>query len=34
MEWKDALLDIVKDSGSRLRFGEPLGKAYLLRHRW
>ena len=26
MEWKDALLGIVKDSGSRLRFGEPLAK--------
>lgn len=26
MEWKDALLDIVKDSGSRIRLGEPLAK--------
>ena len=26
MEWKDALLDIVKDLGSRLRFREPLAK--------
>ena len=26
MAWKDALLDIVKDSGSRLRFEEPLAK--------
>lgn len=26
MEWKDALLDIVKDSDSRIRFGEPLAK--------
>lgn len=26
MEWKDALLDIVKDSDSRIRFGEPLTK--------
>ena len=26
MDWKDALLDIVKDSGLRLRFGEPLAK--------
>ena len=26
MDWKDALLDIVKDSDSRIRFGEPLAK--------
>ena len=26
MAWKEALLGIVKDSGSRLRFGEPLAK--------
>ncbi len=26
MEWKDALLDIVKDSDSRIRFAEPLAK--------
>ena len=26
MEWKDALLDIVKDLGSRVRFAEPLAK--------
>ena len=26
MEWKDVLLDIIKDSGSRVRFGEPLAK--------
>ena len=26
MDWKDALLEIVTHSGSRLRFGEPLAK--------
>lgn len=26
MEWKDALLGIVKDSGARIRFREPLAK--------